>query len=219
MILQKSVLVLISSFNVPHYTTLGYSIPKIKHRWGYTIPKGTKIKVKVSDLPKGSHVKVLCKCDKCGKESFKTYKCYRSVCHFCKCKERIGSKQSETTKRKMCENSAMKGRFGKNHPTWNPLLTKEERIHKRNKQGKWKQDIKKRDTYTCQCCKYVGKKNDGIMIAHHLNNYFQFKNQRNNIDNGITLCKDCHKLLHKIYRPKTLKEDYNKFITYNLQFS
>lgn len=63
--------------NVKYYENLGYEIPKHKNVNGrITTPKGTKIKVKIEDLPKNSHVEVTCKCDGCGKELIIPYREY-----------------------------------------------------------------------------------------------------------------------------------------------
>lgn len=53
---------------IDHYESLGYTIPreKVKGRNRWVVPKGTKIAVKISDLPKGSNVMIPCKCDYCG---------------------------------------------------------------------------------------------------------------------------------------------------------
>ncbi len=60
--------VVLNSKNIKYYEDLGYNIPRIKGKWGVTVQRGTKIKVKVEDLPEGSHVRVNVKCDNCGKE-------------------------------------------------------------------------------------------------------------------------------------------------------
>ena len=53
--------------NPKHYEDLGYEIPKrIDSKGNLSIKRGTKILVKVKDLPKGSTVKVTKVCDICG---------------------------------------------------------------------------------------------------------------------------------------------------------
>ena len=54
--------------NVKYYEDLGYYIPRVYENYKWVIKRGTKIKVKVSDLSSGSNVVVKVKCDCCGKE-------------------------------------------------------------------------------------------------------------------------------------------------------
>lgn len=53
----------------------------------------------------------------------------------------------------------------------------------------WRVSVFKRDNFTCQCCGY----NKGsILRAHHINNFSSHPHLRLDVENGITLCKDCH---------------------------
>ena len=60
----------------------------------------------------------------------------------------------------------------------------------------WRTSVFKRDEYTCQHCKKVG----GELNAHHIKSYKDFKKLRYDIDNGITLCINCHRKEHKRLR-------------------
>jgi hypothetical protein len=67
-ILEKEVWVVLGTRNDKHFEKLGYDIPKIKNKSGkLAVPRGTKISVKVEDLPKSSMVKLTKICDDCGK--------------------------------------------------------------------------------------------------------------------------------------------------------
>lgn len=64
----------------------------------------------------------------------------------------------------------------------------------------------------CQCC---GNNKGHNLNAHHILNYSEYEELRTDIYNGITLCKDCHKLFHDTYGYKNnnydqLKEFLNK---------
>lgn len=49
--------------------------------------------------------------------------------------------------------------------------------------------------------------------AHHLDGYNWAKDKRLEVDNGVTLCEDCHKTFHNEYgRGDNTKEQYNNFI-------
>lgn len=84
MILDEYVEVGISSRNKQYFEDLGYEIPKHKTKRGdIATPKGTIIKVKVDDLPDGSHQRIKCKCDVCGNELYTEYRMYKRSSNNC----------------------------------------------------------------------------------------------------------------------------------------
>lgn len=94
----------------------------------------------------------------------------------------------------------------------NPDLTEEDRHRKReHMEGKqWKKEVYKRDNYVCQHCK--NRKNKPL-VAHHKNGWNWDKENRFNIDNGITLCEKCHKEFHSIYGyGNNTKEQLNEWL-------
>ncbi len=89
---------------------------------------------------------------------------------------------------------------GDNNPNYNSNLTYEDRIKYRYEldggNGQvWSNSIMKRDNYTCQICNQHG----GKLNSHHLNAWNAFPEQRFDLDNGVTLCTDCHKEFHSEY--------------------
>lgn len=92
------------------------------------------------------------------------------------------------------------GKFftGENNPLWNPDITDEERNATRRVSGysTWRTDVYRRDDFTCQVC---GCRKGGNLVAHHLDGWNIFPNKRLSVDNGITLCRECHKDFHKNY--------------------
>ena len=88
-------------------------------------------------------------------------------------------------------------RYGTDHHRYNPDLTDEERINGRgHEQTVWSQRVLYSDNYTCQVC---GDNQGGNLNAHHLNGWNAFPEQRFDLDNGVTLCTDCHKDFHSEY--------------------
>jgi hypothetical protein len=104
----------------------------------------------------------------------------------------------------------------------NPNLTDEERQIKRNypEGERFRYNVKSKANYICDCCGYKGYKHDGVMKAHHLNGWHWYdKDKRDDITNGVCLCKHCHDLFHS---PKekggygcgnNTKEQYTQFKT------
>jgi 5-methylcytosine-specific restriction endonuclease McrA len=60
---------------------------------------------------------------------------------------------------------------------------------------RWRNEIYKRDNFTCQKC---GDSTGGNLNAHHLKGFTKHPELRFNINNGITLCKLCHKKEHHV---------------------
>ena len=98
--------------------------------------------------------------------------------------------------------------LGEKNPNYNSNLTDEEREEKRDllKTKLWRNSVYKRDLHTCKMCGLVG----GKLNAHHLNGYKYFKDERFDINNGVTLCESCHKEFHSTYGYK--KNTLNQFI-------
>lgn len=93
-----------------------------------------------------------------------------------------------------CVYCGVEQRSGENHYKWvgGPDVTGSRSSREYNN---WRKEIYKRDGYTCQKC---GKVGHGLH-AHHIKNYKDNKDLRHDMNNGITLCKDCHGNFHKQY--------------------
>ena len=89
------------------------------------------------------------------------------------------------------ENNPMYGshRIGELNPNWKGGITDEKRrIMNTEDYKQWRQAVFERDNYTCQCCGRQTHDNE----AHHLDSFADFEELRFDINNGITLCKQCH---------------------------
>ena len=189
-----------------YYEKLGYYIPKVKNKWyEYTVPKGTKIKVKVEDLKVNSKVFIDVQCDNCNKKLKVTYQNYLRYLHngkyYCnKCASKILNS-------------------GEKSPRWNKYLTEEERKNKRscNEYMIWEQTVKKRDNYTCIKCNC---KKSGNLVSHHLNGYNWDKEHRYDLTNGVTLCDTCHKNFHYEYGYKNnTREQFEKWLGQKIEIT
>lgn len=52
----------------------------------------------------------------------------------------------------------------------------------------WRKSVYQRDNYTCQCCGSHGDR----LNAHHINQFSDYPDLRYDVNNGITLCENCH---------------------------
>lgn len=79
---------------------------------------------------------------------------------------------------------------GKNHWNWQGGITSENRRRRNLAEYRdWREAVFSRDNYTCQICKQRG----GYLEADHIKPWAYFPKVRLDINNGRTLCKECHK--------------------------
>ena len=78
--------------------------------------------------------------------------------------------------------------------------------HCSKKDIEWRKSIWIRDDYTCQKCGIKGGCGKAVILnAHHIKSYSKYPECRYDMNNGITLCIDCHKLTDN-YGGKCLKK-------------
>ena len=103
---------------------------------------------------------------------------------------------SEYTKRKMSESKR-----GDKHPNWKDGSSRVYRTGYWSKEYReWRMKVFLRDNFTCQFCEarsHVGLGKTIYLEAHHLKSFAKYPKLRFEVDNGITLCDECHKLAHK----------------------
>lgn len=90
--------------------------------------------------------------------------------------------------------------IGSNNPNYKELKEEEVRIRERQYTGykEWRKDVFERDKYKCVCCgTNTTRKNR--LVAHHILNHYKYPELRIEVNNGITLCSQCHREFHKIY--------------------
>lgn len=69
--------------------------------------------------------------------------------------------------------------------------------------NQWRTSVFKRDNYTCTNCNISSKCGFSVILnAHHIKSFALYPNLRLDINNGITLCENCHKKTDNFGRPK-----------------
>jgi hypothetical protein len=125
-------------------------------------------------------------CNSCVKKG----KCYRKSFH-----------HSEETKRLLREiNIGLQS--GDKNPNWKGGITPiNDKLRHSTKYFDWRISVFARDNYTCKNC----NKTNCVLNSHHLQPFYKIKNDEiklYDINNGITWCKNCHDLFHRIYGRK-----------------
>ena len=76
---------------------------------------------------------------------------------------------------------------------WDKIGRKQKRPYRHWEHIEWRKKVYERDNYTCQRCKAKSGQGKKIYLeAHHIKSWAEFPKLRNDVENGITLCKDCH---------------------------
>lgn len=106
--------------------------------------------------------------------------CYWSISNKC----RIGSKRSMETRMKLS-----KGKQKELNPNWRGGVSsiRLKLIDSMNYK-QWRAAVFERDDYTCRKCNRRG----GKLNADHIVPYFKDQNKIYDLDNGQTLCVECH---------------------------
>ena len=79
---------------------------------------------------------------------------------------------------------------GAKHPNWNGGSSRYYKTGYYSIEYKnWRKSVFERDHYTCQDCNKKGI----YLTAHHIKSQAQYPEFRYDIDNGKTLCEECHK--------------------------
>jgi len=104
--------------------------------------------------------------------------------------KRHTQKHSEETKRKISESKSGK-LTGKNNPNWKGGTSREYKNGYYSKEYiNWRTAVFERDNYTCQVCGTTGDKK--YLTAHHIKSFAHYPSLRFDVNNGKTLCEDCH---------------------------
>lgn len=90
--------------------------------------------------------------------------------------------------------SRSKGSPKEKNVNWKGGITPEyNRIRNTPEYRRWRTSVYERDKWTCKSCEKVG----GELRAHHILPFSKYPSMRLEINNGITLCEECHDRLHR----------------------
>lgn len=94
-------------------------------------------------------------------------------------------------------NKGLKGyKAGKENNMWKGgISSANDKIRKTEEYKDWVMNVYKRDYYTCQDCGIKCRAKN--IISHHIKSFAEYPESRFDINNGITLCRSCHKKRHK----------------------
>ena len=94
---------------------------------------------------------------------------------------------------KFCGVSLLPSNKSDKHWNWKGGITPIVRAIRNSEEMKnWRKQVFQRDGFSCVECGAKGV----ILHAHHIMPFSEYKDLRFDIDNGITLCKDCHNKKH-----------------------
>lgn len=103
---------------------------------------------------------------------------------------RLGIKLSKEHKDKIGIGVRRKNLAGENHWNWRGGKAKDRHKVRTVRYKQWVSDIFSRDNWTCQTCRVRGT----YLQAHHIKAWAYYPELRYEINNGVTLCVECHKL-------------------------
>lgn len=87
---------------------------------------------------------------------------------------------------------------GEKSPRWRGGLTEKAQIIRLSLSFKvWREEVYKRDKYTCQKC-FLSRGKDFRLHPHHIKPFAKYPELRFDVANGITLCSKCHGEIHNI---------------------
>lgn len=96
---------------------------------------------------------------------------------------------------------------GEAHPNWKGGIAPERNCIESSKDYQdFRKKVMERDEHTCQKC---GSKHD--VCIHHIYNFESYPDKRTDVNNGIVLCRKCHRNFHHEYgllntNPQQLKD-------------
>lgn len=96
---------------------------------------------------------------------------------------------------------------GKRHWNWKGGVTDiSHRIRESSEYKQWRKSVFIKDKYTCQHCGKTGRN----LNAHHIKPFSLYPDMRFDVNNGTTLCRECHIKIHKTEREWNKSKHHEK---------
>jgi len=146
MIITKEVEVILNPRYIKYWEDKGYKIPRYYNKeHGWCVARNAKIKVKIEDLSKKSHILVECKCESCGNKRWIDFCQYRDICEECNRKIRKGEKHPNFGKKMPKELIEKQRRTKEAKGTWVNIEKLDDFLRYRrivkNETKKWKEKL------------------------------------------------------------------------------
>ena len=160
-------------------------------------------KKKIYVYPRNLKKKKLYCSYKCKSESQKIEK-VKLICHFCNKEYDVYASYLKVRISKFCSVKCRskynsKYKTGENSTGWKGGKSSlSHRLRAGKKWKEWRKKVFERDNYTCNICNGRSKiKKPIILHPHHIKRFSGFPELRFVVKNGMTVCIDCHKKIHK----------------------
>jgi hypothetical protein len=122
-------------------------------------------------------------------------------------KHLLGFKFSDESKKKLSNYHRENCPKGENHWNWKGGVTLEKNLIRASAlYREWRTGVFKRDNYTCKLC---GETNTYIE-ADHIKPFAYYPESRFDLNNGRTLCKNCHKKVSSTIIGSKRKDNYER---------
>ena len=122
-------------------------------------------------------------------------------------KYRLGKRLTDEQRINISNGTKLHALRGRDNPRWKGGISPAtQRARYSYEMKEWRRKVFEHDHFICQKC---GNNKGDILIAHHIKLFSNHPELRLAVDNGITVCKPCHQLIHSVYN---IKE--NQYATY-----
>ena len=152
-------------------------------------------------------IRKTCSCGNTKDEKAKTcascfYKRIERVFDCVVCSKNVPIANTKTCSKECSRKHKIKLSLGVNNPNWKGgIKTENQRQRNHLSYKQWRTNVYTRDNFTCVDC----GKTKCYLHAHHIKSFSKHPELRTNIDNGKTLCVECHGKYHNSLNIKKYK--------------